>query len=97
MRAICAVRLRTVLSPGDDPAHDVLVPGAVPASGDVIVALAWYFLAKVLEAGPVDHGVYGMGHVVSGHTLKHLATALGAYWLYRMIRFRRPLPTATRP
>jgi hypothetical protein len=55
----------------------------------VIVALAWYLLAKVLEAGPVDHGIYGLGHVTSGHALKHLAAGMGAYWLYRMVRDRR--------
>jgi hypothetical protein len=45
-------------------------------SGDVIVALARYFLAKVVEAGPFDHGMY---HVVSGHTLKHRTAAAGTY------------------
>ena len=74
-----------------------LFPARYTRSGDVIVALAWYFLAKVLETGPVDHGIYGMGHVVSGHTLKHLAAGLGAYWLLRMVRYRRPILTATRP
>jgi hypothetical protein len=66
-------------------------------SGDVIVALAWYLLAKVVEAGPLDRGIYGLGHVVSGHTLKHLAAAAGTYWLFRMARDRRPLLPATPP
>ena len=55
----------------------------------MVVALAWYLLAKVLETGPVDHALYNMGGVVSGHTLKHLSAALGAFWLYRMVRDRR--------
>jgi hypothetical protein len=28
-----------------------------------------------------------LGHLVSGHTLKHLASALAAYWILRMLRF----------
>jgi hypothetical protein len=77
-----------------------LMMGAFPArytrSGDLVVALGWYLLAKVLEAGPVDHGIYGLGHVVSGHTLKHLAAAAGAYWLYHRVRYRRPVAAAAR-
>ena len=69
-----------------------LFPARYTRSGDVIIALAWYFLAKVLEAGPVDRGLYDMGHLTSGHALKHLAAALGAYWLFLMVRNRRPVP-----
>jgi hypothetical protein len=72
-----------------------LFPPRYTRSGDVLVALGWYLGAKVLEVGMVDHGVYGMGQVVSGHTLKHVAAALGGGWLYLMIRCRRPLPRAT--
>jgi hypothetical protein len=71
-----------------------LFPPRYTRSGDVWVVLAWYGLAKLLELSAVDHGIYGMGHVVSGHTLKHLSAGMGAYWLYRMIRHRRPVETA---
>jgi hypothetical protein len=74
-----------------------LFPPRYTRSGDLIIALAWYLLAKVLEAGPVDHGLYGLGEVVSGHTLKHLAAGLGACWLLRMIQCRRPVVTAVPP
>jgi hypothetical protein len=74
-----------------------LFPARYTRSGDVIVVLAWYLLAKLLETGPVDHGIYRMGQVVSGHTLKHLAAAMGAYWLFRMIKNRRPILLATPP
>jgi hypothetical protein len=69
-----------------------LLPARYTCSGYVLVALGWYVLAKVLETGPVDHGLFDLGRVVSGHTLKHLSAALGAYWLYRMVRDRRPVP-----
>ena len=69
-------------------------PALYSRSGDVMVALGWYFLAKVPEVAALDRGIYRMGHVVSGHTLKHLAAGVGAYWLYRMVRLRRPVVTA---
>jgi hypothetical protein len=71
-----------------------LLPARYTRSGDVLVALAWYFLAKLLEVAVMDHGIYRMGYVVSGHTLKHLAAGACAYWLYRMVRLRRPLVIA---
>jgi hypothetical protein len=70
-------------------------PARYTRSADVIIALAWYLVAKILETGPVDHGIYGLGRVVSGHTLKHLAAALGAYWLFLMVKYRRPVLDAT--
>jgi hypothetical protein len=42
-------------------------------------ALGMYLLAKVLEV--FDHEVYEILGLVSGHTLKHLAAAAGAYYL----------------
>jgi hypothetical protein len=70
-----------------------LFPARYTRSGDVFIALGWYLLAKVLETHMVDHGLYALGHIVSGHTLKHLAAALGAYWLFRMVQYRQPLVT----
>jgi hypothetical protein len=53
--------------------------------GDLLIAGGWYVLAKVLEVG--DGVVFAaLGGVVSGHTLKHLAAAMGAYWIARTIR-----------
>jgi hypothetical protein len=43
--------------------------------------------ARVL--GFLAFGVVALGIVfclLSGHTLKHLAAAVGAYWLYHMVR-----------
>jgi hypothetical protein len=70
-----------------------LFPARYTRSGDVFIALGWYLLAKLLETHPADHGLYGLGQVVSGHTLKHLSAALGAYWLFRMVRYRRSIPS----
>jgi hypothetical protein len=72
-----------------------LFPARYTRSGDVIVALGWYLLAKLMEM-VMDHAVYNVGHVVSGHTLKHLSAALGAYWLLRRVQRQRPVLTAAR-
>jgi hypothetical protein len=71
-----------------------LFPARYTRAGYVFVALGWYLLAKGLEVGAVDHGVYAAGQFVSGHTLKHLAAAAGAFWLFRMVRYRRPAAAA---
>lgn len=51
----------------------------------LIGAAATYALAKVCEI--FDHAIFDALHVVSGHTLKHLAagaaTILVAWWIYR--------------
>jgi hypothetical protein len=52
--------------------------------------IGFYALAKVLEA--LDRPIYNLGHIISGHTLKHLAAAMAVYWLARMIQKRRPMP-----
>jgi len=38
--------------------------------------------------------IFNLGHIVSGHTLKHLAAALGVYWVFRMLARRRALAPA---
>jgi len=56
--------------------------GHAPLPGRLGVSLAavtgWYALAKLLEAG--DAAVFtATGHLVSGHSLKHLAAAMSAW------------------
>ena len=66
----------------------LLLPPRYTRTSDLFIALGWYVLAKVCEH-PGDHRVYELGHVVSGHTLKHLAAATAAYWILRMLQHRR--------
>jgi hypothetical protein len=49
----------------------------------MFIALGWYVLAKGLEG--FDAQIYAVGGIVSGHTLKHLAAAMGTYWILRAI------------
>jgi len=56
---------------------------------DLLVVAGFYVMAKLLET--FDRQIFGLGHVVSGHTLKHLAAALAGYWVLRMLVRRRPV------
>ncbi|HEY7312187.1 MAG TPA: ceramidase domain-containing protein [Gemmataceae bacterium] len=68
----------------------LLLPPRYTRTVDLFLALGWYALAKVCEHLG-DHPIYGLGHVVSGHTLKHLAAAAAAYWILRMLQRRVPI------
>jgi hypothetical protein len=65
-----------------------LFPAKYTRGGDVLAAVGFYALAKILET--LDASIFSLGQAVSGHTLKHLAAAFAAFWLLRMVRVRRP-------
>jgi hypothetical protein len=70
----------------------LLFPPRYTGTGWLFAALGWYVLAKFLEH-PFDADVYNhLRHVISGHTLKHLAAAAGAWALLRMLQSRHPSP-----
>ena len=54
----------------------------------ILLALGWYILAKVAEVydGPILDATAG---VVSGHTMKHVLAAAGAYSFYLMLDKRK--------
>lgn len=64
-------------------------------NSDFAVVVGLYVLAKVLEE--MDRQVFALGHLVSGHTLKHLAAAGASYWILRMLTKRELLTTGLRP
>jgi hypothetical protein len=53
----------------------------------LIAGLAAYGIAKLCEL--FDGQIYALTHVVSGHTLKHLAAAAGVGCVVAMLRMRR--------
>ena len=61
--------------------------------------LYWIFIAylgaKLLEH--FDREILAFGNLVSGHTLKHLAAAVAAVMVCRMLALRRPWPVSTQP
>ncbi|HEY6465833.1 MAG TPA: hypothetical protein VIY69_07570 [Candidatus Acidoferrales bacterium] len=70
-----------------------LYPPRYTRGADLILSLVIYAIAKALEWA--DRAVYGVGHVVSGHTLKHIAAAVSAWWILRMLHLRVPVRTLT--
>ena len=54
----------------------------------LVAAVVMYGAAKLFEA--LDGVIFSMGHLLSGHTLKHLTAALAAWWLLRGLEARRP-------
>lgn len=68
----------------------LLLPPRYTRGSDLAVVAGLYVLAKILEA--LDQKVFELGHIVSGHTLKHLAAAAAGYWILRMLSKRRALP-----
>ena len=71
------------------PLFLVLFPARYTRGSDLAIVAALYVLAKLFETFDVQ--IYALGHVVSGHTLKHLAASLLGYWILHMLRLRRPL------
>jgi len=69
-----------------------LFPARYTHGADLVVAMGFYVLAKILELS--DRPIFKLGHIVSGHTLKHLAAALGVYWIFRMVARRRAVDGA---
>ena len=54
-----------------------------------IAAAAIYALAKVFEH--FDNAIFSIGHVVSGHTLKHLVAATACLAVLRYFQTRQPI------
>ena len=72
-----------------------LFPPRYTRGADLIVSLGFYGLAKILEAA--DRPIFSLGGIVSGHTLKHLAAAVSAYWILRMLKLRTPYAAKVHP
>jgi hypothetical protein len=67
----------------------LLLPSRYTRGRDLLVVAGLYVLAKALEA--LDRPIFELGHIVSGHTLKHLAAAGAGYWILHMLLRRRLL------
>ena len=67
----------------------VLFPARYTCTGYWAGLLGWYALAKLVET--LDRPIWDLGHILGGHTLKHLAAAAGTWWLVMMLKKRRPV------
>lgn len=72
----------------------VLFPPRYTRTTDLVVSFLIYGLVKVFEAA--DRPIFAGGHIVSGHTLKHFAAALSAFWILRMLQLRHSVTSAKR-
>jgi len=64
-----------------------LSPARYTRSLDLLGAVGFYALAKILES--LDSRIFAFGHIIGGHALKHLAAAMSSYWILRMLQKRQ--------
>jgi hypothetical protein len=67
----------------------LVFPRPYTRTSDLAIVLGFYALAKAFES--LDKLIFAAGHIVSGHTLKHLAAAAAGYWILRMLQKRQPV------
>jgi hypothetical protein len=68
----------------------LLLPSRYTRNSDLLIVAGFYALAKVCETA--DHQIFSVGHMVSGHTLKHLASAAAGLWILRMLKKKQLVP-----
>ena len=64
----------------------LLFPPRYTRGPDFAVVVGFYVLAKILEES--DRQIFAFGHILSGHTLKHLTAAAAGFWILRMLKKR---------
>ncbi len=72
----------------------IFFPSRYTRGADIYTVFAWYGAAKLAEIA--DREIYDLGHLMSGHTVKHVLAASGVYWILRMLKKRRPLAGESR-
>ncbi len=67
----------------------LLLPPRYTRGSDLLVVAGLYAFAKICETA--DRQIFSLGHIVSGHTLKHLAAGTAGFWILRMLQKREPV------
>jgi hypothetical protein len=75
------------------PLMFLLLPPKYTGTSCWLAAAALYVLAKIFEH--FDAAIYSIGHLVSGHTLKHLAAAAACFAILRYFQTRRPIASSS--
>jgi hypothetical protein len=70
-----------------------LCPARYTGGAYLLGVLGFYAAAKIFEA--LDGAIFSLGHALSGHTLKHLAVALAAWWVVHALETRRAVEERT--
>jgi hypothetical protein len=68
----------------------LLLPSRYTGTEDLVWVMVFYAIAKVTELA--DSQIFSLGHIISGHTIKHLFAAASGYWILRMLQKRTPIP-----
>ena len=58
---------------------------------DFLIVAGLYVVAKICEME--DWQIYARGHIISGHTLKHLTAGLAGFWILGMLQKRQHVQT----
>jgi len=70
-----------------------LYPEATSSQNSLLSVIAFHEKAGRSQVGSFVFSLdFAAGHVVSGHTLKHLAAAAAGYTILRMLQKRQPVP-----
>ena len=72
-----------------------LQPSRYTRGSDIFWVFAGYVVAKLLET--FDKQLFGLGHVASGHSLKHLVAAVAGLVVCRMLYLRTLQPRTPQP
>lgn len=67
----------------------LLLPPRYTRGSDLLTVAGLYLLAKICETA--DRQIFSLGHLVSGHTLKHFAAAAAGFLILRMLQKRQPV------
>ncbi len=68
----------------------LLLPPRYTRGSDLLVVGGLYVFAKICETA--DRQIFSLAHLVSGHTLKHLAAGAAGLWILRMLQKRQIIP-----
>jgi hypothetical protein len=68
----------------------LLLPPRYTRSMDFAVVFGLYVLAKIFETA--DRQIFSLDHhLISGHTLKHMAAGAAGFWILGMLEKRQPI------
>ena len=65
----------------------LLLPSPYTHGRMLITVTALYLLTRLVEIG--DATIFDLGNLISGHTIKHLLTAVAVYWIILMLKRRK--------
>ena len=67
----------------------LLLPPRYTRGSYLLVVAGLYVMAKICETE--DSQIFSFGHLVSGHTLKHLVAGTAGFWILRMLQKRQAI------